>query len=401
MNTAQQHNSTTAQQHNSTTAQQHNSTTAQQHNSTTAQQHNSTTHRYFYHLLYGLLIIICFFAYCKDDSDMVDPDDPGVVAPDDPGVVDPDDNKPPFVTLNLGCIKKRKEHANCSGTKTITITNTIKSDHLPIYTVKRVGPKDKPVTVTLMWDATGSSGSDRPTEYDPAPRIVPFLSSLTLGGSPVSADDAKNTCNELSDGSIALDDYISATHYSFKFIGGPDNEAPIVNEDDIIDASEDGTPGTKSDGGSIYSTHGTAGTVDVMGTLSVTIPAGSRTATFRLDPHRCPDSTTFFTSSPTTAFKEYGGTSGDTVVSIGIQSISDTSGFDDMSPPKALTITFPQNPAALDDDTKANLKKGIMDAFAGNTGTGTLDLDVDGNKGKLKTAQKEADKVAGMYGTEN
>ncbi len=124
----------------------------------TAQQH-----RYFYQLLYGLLIIICFFAYCKDGSDMVVPE-----------VVDPDDNKPPSpsVTLSLDCIDSRKEYANCGNTK--TINNTIKSDHLPIYTVKRVGPKDKPVTVTLMWDATGDSGSDRQTEYDPAPRIAPL-----------------------------------------------------------------------------------------------------------------------------------------------------------------------------------------------------------------------------------
>ncbi len=359
----------------------------------TAQQHNSTTHRYFYQLLYGLLIIICFFAYCKDDSDMVAPDDPGVVDP--PEVVDPDDNKPPFVTLNLDCTEERENNSDkteyCGDTK--KITNTIKSDNLPIYTVKRVGPKDKPVTVTLMWDAAGSSGSDRPTKYDPAPRIVPFLSSLTLMSDTVTwSDRARSTCNELSDDSIDLDDYISATHYSFKFIGGPDNEAPIVS-DITKNASTFGTPGT-------VSTPGTAGTVKVEGTLSVTIPAGSRTATFRLDPHRCPDSTTFF-DLPPTMFKKYGRTSGDTVVSIGIQSISDTSGFDDMSPPKALTITFPESPAALDDGTKMSLKEGIETAFSGNTGTDTLDLDLDGNKGKLKTAQKEADKVAGKFGTEN
>ncbi len=176
----------------------------------TAQQH-----RYFYQLLYGLLIIICFFAYCKDGSDMVAPE-----------VVDPDDNKPPFVTLSLDCIDSRKEHANCGNTK--TINNTIKSDHLPIYTVKRVGPKDKPVTVTLMWDATGDAGSNRQAAYDPAPRIAPFLSSVgagTTGGAIIPLkENEKGTCNEAS-GNSDIKEYVSATYYSFKFIGGLDDEA--------------------------------------------------------------------------------------------------------------------------------------------------------------------------------
>ncbi len=358
----------------------------------TAQQHNSTTHRYFYHLLYGLLIIICFFAYCKDDSDMVAPDDPGVVDPDDPpGVVDPDDNKPPFVTLNLDCTEEREEHANCSGTK--MITNTIKSDNLPIYTVKRVGPKDKPVTVTLMWDATGNAGSDRQVAYDPAPKIAPFLSMVEGGGAtfPFNENKEKGTCNEKRYTGV-LDDYVSATYYSFKFIGGLDDEALTTVTPPISESRGSDTALT--------------------GTLLVTIPAGSRTATFRLDPHRCPDSTTFLGRSTNgrkigSKFKEHlntGTFSGSNVVSIGIQSISDTSGFDDMSSPKALTITYSLN-STLESLTLGSLTLDpddeIMDAFSKNTGTGTFNIDSDLNKGKLKTAQKEADKVAGKFGTDD
>ncbi len=237
--------------------------------------------------------------------------------------------------------------------------------------------------------------------------LLPFLSSLTLGSDTVTLVrtvnnitlDARSTCNELSDDNSALKKYVNATYYSFKFIGGLDDEAlTTVNDIKNISVLGNGTPGT--------------GSANVTGTLSVTIPAGSRTATFRLDPHRCPDSTLFTSHTERPAgFKRFRtSTSGSstTVVSIGIQSISDESGFDMSPSKKELMITYLEDPTVddaedptLDDDTKANLKKGIMDAFAGNTGTGTLDLDVDGNKGKLKTAQREADKVAGMYGTEN
>ncbi len=143
---------------------------------------------------------------------------------------------------------------------------------------------------------------------------------------------------------------------------------------------------------------------DFEGTLSVTIPAGSRTATFRLDPHRCPDSTTFISGDRKresgSNFKEHSGTaSGSNVVSIGIQSISDRSGFDMSSPLKELTITYPLDSTleSLTLDPEDEIKTAFTDSF----GTGTLSLNDDGSEGKLKTAQREADKVAGKFGTDD
>ncbi len=284
-----------------------------------------STHRYFYHLLYGLLIIVCFFAYCKAGSVPVidsDPDDMvGTEVPEVPEVPEVD------VTLSLDC---SGEYSDCLEDGIATIKNTIKTNRLPVYTVRRMTPTDKPVTVTLMWAIENSEGSGTTTAYHRAPKIMPrhtkivpstapttgtgapcpdTLTTGSLGTGPIMVrvntqcvtiiEDDRGSCNVQGGiGHPGIGFPLSANFYSFKFIGG-DNEESLRN--------------TKS-------------------TITVTIPANSEAITFRLDPHRCPDSTTnsdYFVPSDNSS-----------TVSIEIMSIKEGLSFDKDARSKKLKVKF-------------------------------------------------------------
>ncbi len=304
--TAQQHNSTTAQQHNSTTAQQHNSTTAQQHNSTTAQQHNSTTHRYFYQLLYGLLITICFFTYCKAGNDPVSSSPP----PPDEDVhicdVDPPDKD---VFLRLDCSSGYRGCKGTEGNEIATITNTIKTDNLPMYTLCRKGSTEYDLTVELKWDVTGSEGSGfgrglgssgSTSAYDLHPKVSPPLVNFRYFNARYNSGNTspkRHSC-------IVRSDDLSATFYSFKFL---DSDGRAI---DLLPPQ----------------------TGEAINRITVEIPAGSQSTTFRLDPHRCPDDSTSddYDAPPASSSK----------ISVGIKSLD----------------TAEQSVALTSDDTSKGLK---------------------------------------------
>ena len=122
----------------------------------------------------------------------------------------------------------------------IEITNTIKDDNLPIYTVTRSDPTTSSLTVTLSWVITGSDASTALTRYLGNPKLS-FQS--TDQNFPACIIHIKN---DDEDG-----------YYTFKFLEDGTGQAPTVNETN------------KS--------------------ITVTIPADEPSVSFRLDPFECPD----------------------------------------------------------------------------------------------------------------
>ncbi len=200
------------------------------------------------------------------------------------------------VSLSLACKDSSSgtRASGCSSTP-IEITNTIKDDHLPIYTVTRSVPTSDPLTVTLKWVITGSDASSALTRYLGNPK----LSEQQVFASPDGC--YFHTKGSTKDG-----------YYTFKFLG-------------------DGTDPSS-----------TPAVIVADKSMTVTIPAHDPntnepglSVSFRLDPFRCPDITS----------TRYGANSGavgnpNAKVGINIMTTSDNEVMFDTIPKVELKIKY-------------------------------------------------------------
>ena len=180
------------------------------------------------------------------------------------------------VSISLNCTTGRVGNQKCTSSPK-KISNTIKEANLPIYTVARSASTSDPLTVTLEWMITGNNVSSETTRYLENPQI-----SFQRGSTITFSNPGCNlhTPNDAADG-----------FYSFKFLGNGTDPAPTVDK-------------TKK-------------------SITVTIPANSKTVAFRLDPFRCPDFT-----SPSNNQAQSGSTAN---VSIGIVTTSNNEVLDTAS----------------------------------------------------------------------
>ncbi len=335
-----------------------------------------TTHRYFYHLLYGLLIIVCFFAYCKDGNVPVVPVDPGVEDIHICDVEPPEED----VFLRLDCIKSRKDNPEkikyCGDTK--VITNTIKTANLPIYTVCRKESKGKDLTVTLKWKEAPSEGSGFGSgvvarngevvdsdSYEIYPQVTPYSDGMTKLELYEEKEHNYRIPYEGNQQGMCLYEPGTSTLYSFKFI---DSDGDPITTDETTEM------GTTS--------------------IEVMIPAGSQSTTFRLDPHRCPDSTseTKFQAPETNKANS-------TIISVGIIATSEGDIFAKDAGSKKLKVEFLNGELdkteVIDGKTFDQAFTKAMLPFGGR--------EMSEIKSPLRSdeAFAAADKVAGDYGTED
>ncbi len=141
--------------------------------------------------------------------------------------------------------------------KIATISNTIKTANLPVYTVCRKEAKDTSLDVILRWTVSGDHGSTSELiTYKKIPRIVPYINRYKSNLIP-SGRQGYCEYNSLPAG-------ISADFFSFKF----------------IDANKEAIENTEMTSSGM-----------TVNEIKVTIPAGSQGTIFQLDPHRCPDAT--------------------------------------------------------------------------------------------------------------
>ncbi len=180
------------------------------------------------------------------------------------------------VSISLDCTTGRASNSRCMSSPKL-ISNTIINDNLPIYTVARSVSTSDPLTVTLKWVITASDGSGVSTRYVESPPKT----AVTMGNF--------RTC-----------DVISESHYySFKFLGNDTDPAPTVDNTN------------KS--------------------ITVTIPANSKTVAFRLDPYECPDSNSRLTNRHAARVNGPFGAFSSANVSIGITATSNNEASDPTS----------------------------------------------------------------------
>ncbi len=303
-----------------------------------------------------------------------------------------DDNTPtddrPVVTLSLDCSPAQITASTCNKTTAgvIEIKNTMRSDYLPVYVVSRDTAEDTALRVTLSWasaSSEGSRGSDM--IYDEYPKLSPVFAKFkslkggrgpylfnkvnTLVTTPVtSVKDVGTTGSPLGNcdkikffhnkvGGIG-GQFFEATFFSFKFLNG-------VNGFDVM--------------------------TEKNGKIKVEIPAGSNKVSFRLDPHRCPDSTTG-TNTKKELTEDKKKNKHNTVsytINVGIKSDS-TSAYTSDETSKDLKVKFLMEDSmggvvgnmvesTLNGDT---FKTAIEDRFLSRHGSGTGNINTDTGRQK-------------------
>ncbi len=300
------------------------------------------------------------------------------------------------VFLRLDC--SSKGHKNCKkgteGNKIATITNTIKTDNLPMYTLCRKGSTEYDLTVKIGWDVAAADGSgfgrgigsvrgsktyatgtmrnvglSRHKAYDLHPKVSPPLVNFKYDDMSYNPTIARHSCKLQTNN---VDHKWSATFYSFKF---------IKSDGRAIEDPEDGTvPGT---GRAIH-------------LISVEIPEGSRSTTFHLDPHRCPDNSTSDDYEVPTKSSS--------TISVGIKSLDQTAvpvaervaDFAHDTTSKSLKVKFSNGGLGV---TDAVFKQAIKNALVEKTKKTLSDLQTENDVLFNNDIYDIVDKVAGQYGS--